>query len=158
MAEIATVAAIASLAATGIGVASNIFAGQQRAEAERATAAREEARGRAEFAASQRQAEERKMEARLILSRQQAAAAASGGGAGADAPTIVRIMSETSRRGEFGRESVIYAGQTARDAYYESAGARRRAADNSFLGGILSGIGTGVAGIGRFAEIRAETG
>jgi hypothetical protein len=155
MAEIATVAAIASIAATGISVASNLYAGQKQQDAAYALALQEEARGDAEFAASQRAAEERKLEAKLIMSRQQAVAAASGGGADEDAPTIVKIMSDTVKRAEYGRESELYRGAATRKNYYESAAARRRGGDNSFLGSIFSAGGSLASGIGSFAELRA---
>jgi hypothetical protein len=155
LAALGTVAALASLAGTAISVGASIYGGYEEREAANAVAQQEEARGDAEFAASQRRAEERKLEAALILSRQQAVAAASGGGAGSDAPTIVRLMEQTAGRAAYGRESEIYAGRTTQKAYYGSAAARRRGGRASFLGGILSGVGTGIGGIGRFAEIRA---
>lgn len=155
MANIGTITAIASVAATGISVASTLYSGKLQRDAAYAQAQQEEARGDAEFAATQRAAEERKLEARLIMSRQQAVAAASGGGAGEDAPTIVRLLERTAQRAEYGRASEMYRGETLQANYYASAAARRRGGRNSFLGSILSASGSLASGIGSFAEMRA---
>lgn len=151
----ALIAAGATIASTVVSAGASIYEGHVAKESAYAAAQQEEAKGDAEFANMQRQAEERKFEAALILSKQQAAAAASGGGAGADAPTIVKIMEKTAQRAEYGRASVIYAGGEAKKSYYASAAARRKSGDNSFLGGILSGGGQVLGGIGSFAEMKS---
>lgn len=152
MAELATIASIAAIGSAVIGAGAAIYAGNASRDAAFATALREEAKGREEFAASQREAEERKLQGRLIQSRQQAIAAASGGGAGADAPTIVKLMTETARRTDYGVRSTLYAGESARQAYYDSAAARRRGGDRTFLGSIFTGLGGLAGGFGEWAE------
>jgi hypothetical protein len=139
--------ALASVVAAGAGLASagaTIYAGQQQKKAANEAAKRDETAGQAEFAAAQREAEERKLEGELVLSRQQAAAAASGGGAGSDAPTIVRLMTETAKRARYGVESTLYGGEQRRRTYLDSAAARRATGQANFMGSILTGIGQGL--------------
>lgn len=155
MASLATIASVATIGAAVIGAGASIYSGFQTSEAARATAAREEARGRQEFAAAQADALERKFQGQLLASRQQAVAAASGGGAGADAPTIVKLMADTGERTDYAVRSAIYAGESARDNYYASAAARRRSGDNTFIGGFLEGLGSLAGGIGTWAEAQA---
>jgi hypothetical protein len=120
----------------------------QKAELER-QAGVDELAGKNEYAASQRQAEERRLEAKLVQSRQQAYAAASGGGAGADAPTIVKLFGDTERRGEYGAQTVMYQGEAARDDYYAAASAKRATGQNNFFGSILAAAGTLAGGVGK---------
>jgi len=167
MASLATIASVAAIGAAVVGTGVSLYGSSVAAdnarkagEAERQTqymlAQQEEAAGTEALASSQRDARERKLEGELIMSRQQAVAAASGGGAGADAPTIVRLMTETAKRSQYGQDSVIYTGEATRSKYNASAAARRMSGENSFLGGIqgaqgayLSGIGSLAAGVGK---------
>jgi hypothetical protein len=105
-----------------------------------------------EFASAQREADLRRMEGKLIMSRQQAYAAASGGGAGSDAPTIVKIMADTSARSEFGANSVLYGGAERQQDYLNTAEARRVSGRNNFFGSIASAVGTLAGGIGRIGD------
>jgi len=133
--------AILGIAAAGATAAATIYAGNETRKASYEAAKRDETTGMAEFAAAQREAGERRLEGELILSRQQAAAAASGAGAGNDAPTIVRLMTETSKRAQYGVESTMYGGRARRQGYFDNAQARRQTGDASFLGSILTGVG-----------------
>ncbi len=126
------------------GVASagaTIYAGNETRKASNAAAKRAETAGQAEFAASQREAQERKLEGALIESRQQAGAAASGGGAGSDAPTIVKIMTETRKRVDYGVASTMAGGRNRKQGYIDRAEATRASGNASFLGSILTGVG-----------------
>lgn len=155
MAALATIATIATLGATVISTVASV---QQGAAAQREgyrQAAVDELAGKNELAASQRDAEERRMEGKLIMSRQQAFAAASGGGSGADDPTIMKILSDTGERAEYGAESIMYQGQARHDDYYASAAARRETGQNNFFGGLLRGVGSLAGGIGHLAEMSA---
>lgn len=138
---LAGAALIGGLASAG----ASIYAGNEERKAGEAAAKRSITAGRAEFAASQREAEERKLEGQLVMSRQQAAAAASGGGAGGDDPTIVKLMTETAKRARYGEESALYGGRQRQQTYIDTADAQRTSGNASFLGSILTGIG-------RFAE------
>ncbi len=150
-----TVAVVGAIAAAGISAAGSIYAGQKSRESSQILALQEEAQGREEFAAAQREASERSLEAKLIQSRQQAIAAASGGGGGADAPTIVNIMGKTAQRGAYGVETAIFGGESRRRAAYISADARRRTGENNFVGSLFTAGGTLAGGIGDFARMSA---
>lgn len=133
--------AILGIAAAGASAAATIYAGSETRKAGYEAAKRDETAGMAEFAAAQREAQERNLEGKLVMSRQQAAAAASGAGAGDDAPTIVRLMTETSKRAQYGQESTMYGGRARRQGYFDNASAKRQTGDASFLGSIFTGIG-----------------
>lgn len=136
--ELVAAAAIIGGVAAGAG---SIYAGMETKKAADESAKRSVTAGQAEFAASQREAEERKLEGALVMSRQQAAAAASGAGAGGDAPTIVRLMTETSKRATYGAESTLYGGRQRRQTYLDTADAQRASGNASFLGSIFTGVG-----------------
>lgn len=133
--------AVAGIAAAGASAAATIYSGYQTKQAADEAAKRDEAAGRSEFAASQREAEERRLEGQLIQSRQQAAAAASGAGAGGDAPTIVRLMTETAKRSQYGVESTLYGGRDRRQRYFDTADSRRKTGEANFIGSIFTGVG-----------------
>lgn len=163
MASLATIASIATISAAVVGTGAAVYGAYQSGEnakqqgasdreAAYMLAQQEEATGREDFAASQRDARERKLEGELIMSRQQAVAAGSGGGAGADAPTIIRLMTETAKRARYGEESVLAGGRARQDRYNASAAARRISGDNSFLGGIKGAQGALLSGIGSLAS------
>mgnify|MGYP001614253676 CR=1 FL=1 len=167
MASLATIAAVATIGAAVIGTGVSLYgahvsaenskrAGEAEQRTQNMLAQQEEAAGTEALASAQRDQRERKLEGELIMSRQQAVAAASGGGAGSDAPTIVRLMTETAKRSQYGQDSVIYTGESTRGRYNTSAAARRQSGENSFLGGIqgangawLSGMGSLAAGVGK---------
>jgi len=150
LALISTVVGIgAQVVGTAMSMSASIDAGRREQESQYAQAHLEEGRGRAEFAQSQREAQNRRLEGELVMSRQQAAAAASGGGAGSDAPTIVRLMTETGARAKLGAETARHAGETTREAYFQSAKARRKTGNSSFLGGVQTAAGTFASGIGK---------
>lgn len=152
MGSLATIASVAAIGATvigtGIQVAGSIYSANQDKAAAYQQALNEEGAGRAEFAAAQRDALERKLEGELTMSRQQALAAASGGGAGSDAPTIVKIMADTASRSKYGQDSALYQGEERRSVLYKSADNRRKSGDNSFLGGLFTAAGQLAGGIG----------
>ena len=60
-------------------------------------------------ASAQRQAVEKRKEAGLIMSRQQAVAAASG--SGATDPTVIDLMETTAGRGEYQAQTIQYGGE-----------------------------------------------
>lgn len=149
------IAAVGTVAAAGIGAYSALESGRQSREANYEMAANEEAQGRDEFAAAQREALERRYEAKLVQSRQQAIASASGAGAGSDAPTIVQIMSKTAERAAYGEETSRYGGLSRRDRLYASARNRRRSGDADQSGSFYRAAGTVAGGIGRVGELYA---
>lgn len=107
-----------------------------------------DAKAKEEIAASQREAQDKRKEAALVNSRAQAIAAASGGGAGVDAPSIVKIMSDTAGQGEYNAQAAMYGGATRAAGLRASAAARRRSGSASLLGSVASGFGRAATGFG----------
>jgi hypothetical protein len=99
-------------------------------------------KGDEEFASSQRDAAQSRKEAQLANSRAQALAAASGGGAGSDAPTILKIMSDTAAKGEYNAQTQMYGGLSRRAGMLDQAAGRRASGKASFLGGALGAAGS----------------
>jgi hypothetical protein len=156
MATLATIATVATGVAAVVGAGASVYGGfLARQEAEE-RAHEYEKMGKQEFAAAQADAVERRLQGQLILSRQQAAAAASGGGAGADAPTIVRLMSETAKRIDYGAQSDMYGGYSRRSTYFTSAANSRRSGANALIGGILDGVGNLLGGAGATVAMADE--
>ena len=145
------IAAGAAIAGAGVSAYGQIDSANRNREIAETQARQEEAQGRDEFAASQREMIERKLAGKLAMSRMQAIAASSGDGAGSDAPTIVRLMEKSAERDAYGRGTAVYSGMRLRDALNSSAGARRRTAQNNFTGSLYSATGTVLGGIGDFA-------
>lgn len=108
-----------------------------------------EMKAQEERAAAQREAQAKKREGALVMSRQQALAAASGAGAGTDAPTIVRLMTDTAREAEFGANSVLYGGESRARGLIDTAKGRRMSGRASLLGSTIGGFGQAIGGLGR---------
>lgn len=145
MAELALIGSLVQGAGTIIGgIAAN--------NAAQAEADQMEARGKEEFAASQRDAEQRRKEGQIANSRVQAIAAASG--AGADAPTIVRIMQDTAGTAELNAQTDLYGGRQRRAGMRDSARARRAEGEASLLGSIFSGVGQGLGGGNTYGQTK----
>lgn len=159
MASLATIGTVLTVGSAVVGAGASVYSavssfqqGQAiQAEAERQALVDEQA-GKSEFAASQRDAELRRLEGRLIMSRQQAYAAASGAGAGADDPTILQIMGKTGANAELGARVATYGGESRQADYFNVAQARRISGRNNFVGKMLEGIGTLAGGVGRLAD------
>ena len=135
MAELAVIGSIVQAAGS---IASGIAANNAAQEEARQL----EARGKEEFAASQREALERRREGEVVNSRAQAIAAASG--AGADAPTIVRLMSDTAGQAEFNAQTDLYGGRQRRAGLRDSARARRAEGQASLMGSFFDAAGTAI--------------
>lgn len=140
---------IAAIAGTALSAAGTIAAGQAEKRNADYIAKQEEMRGQEEFAASQREAQQYKREASLAQSRAQALAAASGGGAGTDAPTIVKIMSDTAGQGALNANTAIYGGVSRRAGLMDSARGRRASGRASLMGSYLSAFGQTATGLGK---------
>lgn len=125
------------------GVASNRAAQQD--------ALNMEAQGKEELAASQREALAKRREASIINSRAQALAAASGAGAGDDAPTIIKLMSQTASEGEYNAQSALFGGRSRKMGMIQGAKSRRAEGKASLLGSVFSGFGTMAKGGADFA-------
>lgn len=137
-----TIAGILGAAGTAASAVGTIAAGSAERKNQNFIAKQEEMRANEELAASQREAQQNRNEAELAMSRQQALAASSGGGAGSEAPTIVRLMTDTAGQGELNASTAIYGGQQRAAGLRDSARGRRAAGKASFLGSVLGATGT----------------
>ncbi|WP_420961046.1 hypothetical protein [Brucella sp. IR073] len=109
-------------------------------------AAQEQQQAAEERAAASREAQQKRREGALVQSRQQALAAASGAGAGTDAPTIVKLMTDTAGQADYNARTVLYGGEQRARGLEASARARRRSGTASLLGSIGGGFGQAVKG------------
>ena len=126
-------AAISGIGTILGGVAANNAAQQEAMQLEE--------KGKEELAASQRDANQKRREGALINSRQQALAAASGAGAGSDAPTIVKLMTDTAGQAEYNAQVDLYGGKSRKEGLFNAAANRRREGKASLLGSVLGGFG-----------------
>ena len=142
---------MAALAAIGslVGAFGTVASGVAANRAAQQDALNMEAQGKEEMAASQREAEMKRREGRLVNSRAQALAAASGAGAGTDAPTIVKLMTQTSGESEFNAQSALFGGRSRQAGLKQGAKARRAEGKASLLGSVFSGFGSAASGIGK---------
>lgn len=125
-------------AISGVGTIASGVAANNAAQSE---ALQLEAKGKEELAASQREADVKRREGALINSRQQALAAASGAGAGMDAPTIVKLMTDTAGGAELNAQTDLYGGKQRKAGLFDAAANRRREGRASLLGSVLGGFG-----------------
>lgn len=139
--------------ASGVGglasAAGTVGAANASANADKFEAKQMEQKAKEEQAAAQREAEQKRREGTLIQSRQQALAAASGGGASGDAPTIVKLMTDTAGQAEYGAQSNLYGGRERYAGLMDSAKGKRASAKASLLGGAIGGFGQGFSSIGK---------
>lgn len=150
MAGFSTIASVLSIGGSIIGGLGRIYGGAAEKASDYKSAADLENYGRAEFAASQREALDVKFQGDLVQSRQRALAAASGGGA-ADEGMLV-IADQTAARERYAIDSVIFKGADTRKRYFDAARAKRESGDSSLIGGVLGGIGYTAGGIGSWAS------
>lgn len=111
-------------------------------------AAQLRSRAKEEVAASQRDAIAKRREGSIINSRAQALAAASGGGAGYDAPTIVKLMSDTAGEAEYNAGTSMYGGYSRAAGLRDQARARKMSGRASLLGSTIGAFGTAASGFG----------
>lgn len=137
MAELALIGSL-------VGAAGQVVGGINANNAARAEAAQLEMQGKEEFAAGQREAIAKRREGQLINSRVQALAAASG--AGADSPTIVKLMSGTAAEAELNAGTAMYGAKARRRGAFDKATAARASGQASLLGSMFSATGTAMGG------------
>lgn len=137
---------LAGAAISGIGT---IAAGAAEKKNQDFMAAQEDMKAKEEVAASQREAIAKRREGAIINSRAQALAAASGAGAGMDAPSIVKIMADTSSEAEYNAGTAMYGGYSRAAGLRDSARGRRAAGKASLLGGVLGGFGSAFGGVAK---------
>ena len=149
MSGLETIFGILGAAGTAASGAGTLAAGAAEKRNQDFIAKQEEMKANEELAASTREAQQKREEAAFALSRQQALAASSGGGAGADAPTIVKLMADTAGQGELNAGTAIYGGQQRAAGLMDSAKGRRASGRASFLGSQLSAFGQGATGLSK---------
>jgi hypothetical protein len=143
-----TIALGLTAASAVVGAGAQVYSGIQADKAAKKQALQLQTQGQAEFASAQRDALEARLQGKLLESRQMAAAAASGGGAGLDAPSIVKLMSETGDRTEYAAQAAMYAGVRKKQYYNDEAANARSAGRNNLIGSVLSSFGTLAGGFG----------
>jgi len=163
MADLATMAAIASIVGTGVGLAGSaisakgtIAAGKAEQQVANYQAAQAEVKGKEERAAAQRDAMQYKRQMQLALSKLQNNAAASGFAA-TDEGTM-DIAEEIAKYGTLQQQIAQYGGKSRQKGYQAQAQglrlsgqAARQGAGYGATGTILAGAGNAIGGFGRFA-------
>lgn len=153
MAFLAAAAPIIMAGAAVLGAGAAIYGAIKADESAQATAKQQVTIGKERFAAAQREALEARLSGKLALSQQLAAAAASGAGAGLDAPSIVKLMTDTGERSIYAAEVAMHRGYSERDYYYDAANASRNEGRASLIGGVLRAAGTLAGGLGQAGEM-----
>lgn len=143
------------LVGTVLGAVGTIAQGAAEKRNQDFIAKQEEMRAKEEFASSQREAQQYRDEAKIAASRAQALAASSGGGAGTDAPTIVKIMSDTAGQGALNSGTALYGGISRRAGLMDSAKGRRAAGRASLMGSVLGGFGQMASGLGKSGAFKS---
>ncbi len=131
---------------SGVGTVASGIAANQAAKDQ---ANQLEMQSKEEVAAAQQEARQKRTEANLALSRQQAVAAASGAGAGSDAPTIVRLMSDTAGQGEYNAGTAMYGGYQRAAGLKAQAAATRKSGRASLLGSVIGGFASTASGLSK---------
>ncbi|WP_159585915.1 hypothetical protein [Chelativorans xinjiangense] len=134
---------------TGVGAVGTVAAGSAANQSAKFEAQQLEQKAAEERAAAQREAQQKRREGQLIQSRQQALAAASGAGAGTDAPTIVKLMTDTAGAADFNARTVGFGGESRARGLLDSAKGRRASGRASLLGSTIGGFGQAARGFGR---------
>lgn len=142
----ATLSALMAASAVVSGVGT-VAAGAAEKRNQDFMAQQEDMRAKEETAAAQRDAIAKRREGALINSRAQALAAASGAGAGEDAPTIVKLMTDTASEAQYNAGASMYGGYSRAAGLRDSAKGRRAAGKASLLGSIFTGFGQTAKGI-----------
>lgn len=137
MSGLELIGALGSLV-SGVGT---VAAGAAQKNAADFEAQQMDMKAKEETAAAQRDAIAKKREGAIINSRAQALAAASGGGAGTDAPTIVKLMSNTAGEADYNAQSAMYGGLSRAAGLRDSAKGKRAEGKASLLGSVLGGFG-----------------
>jgi hypothetical protein len=143
--------AAGSLLGGGVQAIGALQAGQAEKDAAFAEATQLEAKGKEEFAASQREALAKKQEGVLANSRVQALAAASGGGA--DTNTVIKLMSGITSDADYNAATALYGGKERKAGLFDAASNRRRSGRASLLGAKYQAIGSVLGGISGAAGV-----
>lgn len=141
---------IAGLVGSAISAAGTIAAGKAQQESKEFEAKQLEIQGQEERAASQRDAERKRKEGNLILSRQQAVASASN--LGALDETVQDLAGDVVQETEFQTGMIRYGGEERARGRRAQAAASRFEGANAKAGSKLAAAGTIIGGVGSFAK------
>lgn len=134
-----------------VGAVGTIAQGAAAKQSADFAAQQKEMQANEERAKAQREAFAQRKQAELAMSRQQAVAAASGGGASTDAPTVMKIMTDTAGQGELNAQTAMWDGEERARGLEFSAKADRASGRSSLFGSFL---GAGSSLLTGFAKYR----
>ncbi|MEL6204125.1 MAG: hypothetical protein AAFR47_02270 [Pseudomonadota bacterium] len=146
MAGLETLALAATLASTAVAAGGTILSGVQANSAAQAQASEAERQADEQRAVAQREAINRRREADLVLSRQQAVGAASG--VSATDKTMLDLAADVQREGDFQVASALYGGESRGRALEYQAGIDRARGRQARLSSFVSAGGTVLQGAG----------
>lgn len=106
-------------------------------------------------AVAQRQAEGKRKEANLLISRQRAVAAASGGGTGG---TVSDLMQQAAGAGEYNAQAAMYQGEAQATSLRDQAALNRVGAQNAIQAGNMQAAGAIISGVSAMASRFAGSG
>lgn len=145
-----------ALIGTLVSAAGQVVGGINANNAAKAEAAQLEMQGKEEFAAGQRDAMAKRREGQLLNSRVQSLAAASG--AGADSPTIVRLMAGTASEAELNAGTAMYGATARRRGAFDRATASRASGQSSLLGSMFGAAGSALGGANSYGTAKGYWG
>ena len=140
------------LASTVLEAGGKIITGASQSAALKAEAASAERKADEVLAASTRDAAQRRKEADLVLSRQQAVAAASGGMA--TDTTVLNLMADTAQEGQYQVATSLYEGKAQRAGLLDQAAIARMQAKQAMLSGFIGAGTTMLNGMSSYSKYR----
>lgn len=143
-------------ASAALGAAGTIAQGVSAKNAADYQADQQEAAGKEAFAASQREAIQKRKEAEIANSRAQAVAAASG--AGASDPTIIKLMTDTAGQGELNAQGSLFQGEQQKRGLFDAAKGSRMSGNASLFGSFLGAGGEALGGFAKYRQNKLQYG
>lgn len=143
-----------ALIGTAISAAGSVAGGFASSAQQKAQAKALEMRANEERAVAQREAQSRRKQADLIMSRQQALAADSGGGA--TDPTILDLMGDTAAQSYVNSGTAIAEGETRGRGLEYQAKINRQAGKQAILAGFIDAGSTMLSGMSEFSKYRSK--
>ncbi len=128
-------AANAGTIGTALSVGSTVYGGLSAYKQGKDTSKALKAKGERELAVSQREAERKRRETQLLVSRQNAIAGASG--AGATDPSVLAVMGKTKTEGDNAAMLDMYNGMVNRSDLYTEANTVRGEGKSKLFGTFL---------------------
>lgn len=140
-------AANAGTIGTALSVGSTIYGGVRGYQSSKIESGLMKEKGDNELAAAQREAQRKRRETNLLLSRQQAVAAASG--AGAKDPSVMSVMAKTEAEGNYNAQLDMYNGLVSRADLYREAAVTRSEGKSKLFGSLLDAGSTIYSGMAK---------